>query len=373
MTRPSREQFDEAIAALSNFHARELLPETLTKHKFFRLDEERNKAFIQFVGPDIAEYFYATAPRRDCLLEATKRAMCQLVERVQSTLDGKRAAFESLPAWKWIESRPAMQRIHRQQQKTKRNKNEPSTRSAWNEHTANNLLSEFNDLTFAEVTEWCANDRWWRNHLRSDKSIFEYLAEKNTQGNKQADFARRVVSFIAFEPFQWHSGILIAFRDYFFTDRWERLYLEYRNREQQLQTALDAMKTLASLPSEYLVDAGARITYWRAYRESKIEEVERALKAGISQIYPIRKKDDTAPERILIYDLYRNDAKHHRRGNAKLIFELVSEEVDRLGFDLRSVQKYIARWSSAERTYRQNLRYLEQKSAMAEKRKLTDA
>lgn len=279
-----------------------------------------------------------------------------LIKNVDNIYFQKLEQLNKCVAKKWLDSQPAIAALAKRRYSKNTKRAEPSPEE-WREIRATRLLSECNDLTIEEVQRWRREDSWWMNHLPSRDTVEKYVTSHNTAEAKRERFARRIVDYVGKEPFAWWRGIFVALQDYYYSDRWEKLYSEYHIKERDLKAARAAILTLQSL-SKHLIEP-VRMPLL----EKKIEAIEHQLASGVASLYPVRRKDETTRERVLVYDLYDNNIAHRKGKRVSLIHSLMTIEGIERSLDLKTLERLVSDWHSARRQYRQKSRAFEERSA----------
>ncbi len=309
MAIPTKEQFDQVIEAFADFHTRELQIEALRG-----------------------------AASRDALLA--------LLEKRDRLLDLKQERVEKSAAMRWFRAQPRAIKAQEKFFKTRAQNDGLS-----NEEYIDELLVDHRDMTIEDFQQKCKKDPdHYADLVARHGSIEKYLEYRNRVD--KFDRVRTLLSVQMRDKFgTWHHGVFVALRDYYHTDRWRAVYRECQDKRKRLLEALHGLSALQAL-SAHLIEP-IRLSPSLATARSRIEE---QIAADVFSIYPIRRSDETAPERTLIYDLYMNNIKHRIGKKTSIICSLMELEGIKNQLGQRNIELLLSRWESARLEYRKKLR-----------------
>jgi hypothetical protein len=277
--------------------------------------------------------------------EATRPFAIDLLRDLDSLLTKKYADVKSLNAWKWFQRQPAalskMRKASRRTKSTERLSDEE-----YIECTADRLLMAFDDATDARGK---LLERYTRQGNADPRAVVAAeLARRNSREAKIDAFRRAMYLECQREYGGWERGAMIALRDYYYTDRWEQLYIEARSKEEELKVAIAGLAAIERL-STHLRGRVHRVA------GSAPREIKEQLATEFHLTYPIRRKDGTARERTLVFDLYENNLNFRREKCTAWIADVMMSEGIANPLDSRTVERLIAGWEQNRKTYRQKI------------------
>lgn len=326
MTIPSKKRFEEVLYAFDSCNAAEL---------------ERDAART----PLTKDAVLGLLKKRDKLLDAKQEHAdkCAALVWFRSQQGGKRAAeiFSNS-----ISNRKA-------RQKTKMSGKERS--EAHNEQLevyVDELLSSIRkDTTIEDVQREIEEDASFEDdRIIRHGSIEKYLEYRNSEYMKTKDVRTELIFLMRQQFYTWHQGVFTALRDYYYTDRWRVLYLEAQNKKKQLHAALDGLAALEAL-SSHLIEPVKFMEFEKSLRL----RIEKQIAAGLASTYPIRRNDETARERTLMYDLYLNNTRHRIGKKPTIIYSLMMLDGIENQVDQRTIEISLSKWESARRDYRKKV------------------
>ena len=80
--------------------------------------------------------------------------------------------------------------------------------------------------------------------------------------------------------------------------------------------------------------------------------INEQLASDIDLLYPIKRKDETSRERVLAYDLYKNNLQSLNKKGTAIICQLMMLEGITNPLDSRTIERSIASWDGYRKEYR---------------------
>lgn len=145
----------------------------------------------------------------------------------------------------------------------------------------------------------------------------------------------------------WEKGGLInALYNYLYSDRWQQVVQIGRDAQKTIERALEAIQTLENLHQKLeLLDeffrGNNRLVL--GIRPGKTDRINSNLKSG-GFVFPAIREDETARERVLVYDLSQMFHDNYRSYKQTAIFHLLMTEGVEHPLDQRTIERMVEQW-----------------------------
>lgn len=312
MTVPQIDEFSEVIELLRNFHAQEL---SASLETFFPANYEGDS-------------------------NETEQIVERIIKDSFSLWDQKYQKIISTTASKWISDQPGTKAALKKRDRKR------TSRTAAKEITrrVSAIMDANRNLTLEEIDRWRTRlQQHGRAPTENEES--EHIAHRNSHEYKISRIRYRTSKYLNETQMTWECGIYSALKNYYFTDRWERLYEEAKNKKLDFQAAQRGLASL-ELASCHLISPLSTPGLERIAKSVK-KEIEEKLRFGIDTLYPLHRKDNTSRERVLAYDFFINNKIHNMGRKSSLISNLMMIEGIENPLDLRTIERLIATWDAA--------------------------
>ena len=149
------------------------------------------------------------------------------------------------PAFKWFESQKGVQDACRSLFKRSKPIGDEFIREA-----AAYIVDDLKDRTYDEIASMAARYRYMADMAHDPIKIESYRASLNSSTEKDRRFNAALAAWPHSRKAPWQSGCLVALKNYFHSDRWERLYTEYRHKANDLRNGIKAIESLQEILKE---------------------------------------------------------------------------------------------------------------------------
>lgn len=217
---------------------------------------------------------------------------------------------------------------------------------------------EFSETTWAHpVVDWLLNDPNAKAAFRS----LRYRIKPGTQLATGEYVARSIklysgsdsswlVSYINKNPCVYISGLLKAFYDYYYTNRWQiitSLSRDIKGKVSALIAGIESIeKDLLELASiEELFHGIGTVNIESGVRSLNLIKVRVArLLDADTLVLPTRRMDEMARERVLVFDLSRVIRQRYRKDKTAALASFVRVEGIENPPDQRTIERLLSKW-----------------------------
>ncbi len=176
-------------------------------------------------------------------------------------------------------------------------------------------------------------------------SYFESISKKpdRTELDRNRYLKAKVTNFGPPSRFDyWLADVLEAFRNYFYGERYKKLYDEYNSRKTLVREAVHAISVLKRCES---------FEHYPLHTQANWPRIEQEIALlsdmSIDDLYPARRMDPSIKERVLVHDLYHANISYCGKPKVSWVDELLALDGIEHPLDRRTVERMISRFEGA--------------------------
>ncbi len=317
MAIPSKEDFDDCLKCLSEFHADEL------KSKYTR-------QITILTDPELT-------------ITPTIESVSEFLESLKEILDRKVSAVISTKVYKWLNDQEAYKRAF----KSAFRLNVKETSSS-DDNMVQHYLRYFETITEEQAA---AILNFGPSPKTSEIEVQKYQSKFNEESTRLKRFHREIKASMDFQHGKLLYDIIHSLKIYYYYD--VEKYINFK--KEQLNLAKDTKKSIDKLllkfntDSEYEIYLNNKSSWFKSLKRSSIE-IEEMLIFSKTNLTPIERKGPSQAERLLVYNLWRAFKKEFEKSQnnsskSTSISHFLSLEGISNPIELGAIEKLIKKWN----------------------------